>query len=134
MQFSEGLSVRQAAEAVRARIDWKYALGLRLSDPGFDFSVLSEFRSRLVAEVLSICCSNRFLRRARSAVTSRCVAGNAGSSTQRLGNKGATVETMRAALNALGAAEPEWMREHADSEWFERYGRRIEDQRLPKGK
>jgi transposase len=41
MQFSEGLSDRQAAEAVRARIDWKYALGLRLSDPGFDFSALS---------------------------------------------------------------------------------------------
>jgi transposase len=38
MQFSEGLSDRQAAEAVRARIDWKYALGLRLSDPGFNFS------------------------------------------------------------------------------------------------
>jgi transposase len=48
MQFSEGLSDRQAAEAVRARIDWKYALGLRLTDPGFNFSVLSEFRSRLV--------------------------------------------------------------------------------------
>ena len=48
MQFSEGLSDRQAAEAVRARIDWKYALGLQLTDPGFDFSVLSEFRSRLV--------------------------------------------------------------------------------------
>src|SRR5215203_3442307 len=48
MQFSEGLSDRQAAEAVRARIDWKYALGLRLSDPGFNFSVLSGFRSRMV--------------------------------------------------------------------------------------
>src|SRR5215208_5352634 len=48
MQFSEGLSDRQAAEAVRARIDWKYALGLRLTDPGFDFSVLCEFRARLV--------------------------------------------------------------------------------------
>src|SRR5919198_782135 len=49
MQFAEGLSDRQAAEAVRARIDWKYALGLSLTDPGFDFSVLSEFRTRLVA-------------------------------------------------------------------------------------
>ncbi|MGW0807748.1 transposase [Nonomuraea sp. NPDC002799] len=49
MQFSEGLPDRQAAEAVRARIDWKYALGLDLADPGFDFSVLSEFRTRLVA-------------------------------------------------------------------------------------
>ena len=47
MQFMEGLTDRQAAEAVRARIDWKYALGLPLTDPGFDFSVLSEFRQRL---------------------------------------------------------------------------------------
>src|SRR2546421_7757477 len=49
MQFTENLTDRQAAEAVRARIDWKYALGLELTDAGFDFSVLSEFRSRLVA-------------------------------------------------------------------------------------
>src|SRR5262245_52784695 len=48
MQFAEGLSDRQAAEAVRARIDWKYALALALDDSGFDFSVLSEFRTRLV--------------------------------------------------------------------------------------
>jgi transposase len=48
-QFIEGLSDRQAADAVRSRIDWKYILGLELADPGFDFSVLSEFRARLVA-------------------------------------------------------------------------------------
>lgn len=48
MQFVEGLTDRQAAEAVRARIDYKYALGLDLGDPGFDFSVLSEFRDRLI--------------------------------------------------------------------------------------
>ena len=48
MQFTEGLADRQAAEAVRARIDRKYALGLELTVPGFDFSVLSEFRARLV--------------------------------------------------------------------------------------
>jgi transposase len=48
MQFAEGLSDRQTADAVRARLDWKYALGLELTDPGFDFSVLSEFRSRLI--------------------------------------------------------------------------------------
>lgn len=46
MQYVEDLSDRQAAEAVRSRIDWKYMLGLRLEDPGFDFSVLSEFRQR----------------------------------------------------------------------------------------
>ena len=48
MQFAENLTDRQAADAVRARIDWKYALSLELDDPGFDFSVLSEFRSRLL--------------------------------------------------------------------------------------
>jgi len=48
LQFRENLSARQAADAVRARIDWKYLLGLELTDAGFDFSVLSEFRTRLV--------------------------------------------------------------------------------------
>ena len=48
MQFAEGLSDRQAADAVRGRLDWKYALGLELRDPGFDASVLSEFRTRLI--------------------------------------------------------------------------------------
>ena len=46
---ARGLSDRQAAHAVRARLDWKYALGLELEDRGFDFSVLSEFRARLIA-------------------------------------------------------------------------------------
>lgn len=45
----EQLADRQAADAVRARLDWKYLLGLELADPGFDFSVLSEFRARLLA-------------------------------------------------------------------------------------
>lgn len=48
MQFVAGLSDRQAAEAVRSRIDWKYALSLELTDPGFDFSVLCEFRRSLI--------------------------------------------------------------------------------------
>jgi transposase len=47
-QFVEDLSDRQAADAVRARVDWKYALGLNLDNPGFDHRVLSEFRSRLI--------------------------------------------------------------------------------------
>jgi transposase len=48
LQDAEGLSDRQAADAVRSRIDWQYALGLELTDPGFDSTVLSEFRTRLV--------------------------------------------------------------------------------------
>jgi transposase len=140
MQFSEGLSDRQAAEAVRARIDWKYALGLQLSDPGFDFSVLSQFRSRLVAggaehlllEVLLEACKERgYLKvRGRQRTDSTHVLG----ALRVLSKWEQGAETMRAALNALAAADPEWLTEHVDLEWFERYGRRIEDQRLPKGK
>jgi transposase len=49
LQYVEGLSDRQTADAVRRCLDWKYLLGLELTDPGFDASVLSEFRSRLLA-------------------------------------------------------------------------------------
>jgi len=49
MQLRENLADRQAAEAVRARIDWKYLLSLELTDPGFDFAVLSALRDRLLA-------------------------------------------------------------------------------------
>lgn len=48
VQFLENLTDRQAAEQVRARLDLKSLLGLALTDPGFDFSVLSEFRARLI--------------------------------------------------------------------------------------
>jgi Transposase domain (DUF772) len=56
MQFRENLADRQAAEAVRARIDWKYLLSLELTDPGFDFSVLSEFRTACWQAVPKSCC------------------------------------------------------------------------------
>ena len=49
LQFMEGLTDRQAADAVRTRIDWKFLRCLDLTDPGFDHSVLSEFRSRLLS-------------------------------------------------------------------------------------
>ncbi len=60
LQFRENLSDRQAAEAVRARIDWKYLLGLELTDAGFDFSVLSEFRTRLLRGALKPCCWRKY--------------------------------------------------------------------------
>jgi transposase len=71
MQFAEGLTDRQAADAVRARLDWKYALSLELTDPGFHYSVLSEFRDRLALgspenllldRLLEICREHGWLR------------------------------------------------------------------------
>ncbi|WP_329056663.1 MULTISPECIES: transposase [unclassified Streptomyces] len=52
LQYAEGLSDRQAADQVRARMDWKFLLGLELDDPGFDFTVLGDFRSRLITHGL----------------------------------------------------------------------------------
>jgi transposase len=141
MQFAEGLSDRQAAQAVRARIDWKYALGLELTDPGFDFSVLSEFRSRLVEggsehlllESLLEACKERGYLKARGRQRTDSTYDVLGA-LRILSRLERAAEAMRAALNTLAEVAPEWVREHADPEWFERYSRRIEDYRLPKGK
>ncbi len=48
LQAIEGLTDRQAAAFVRTRIDWLYALALPLDDPGFDYSILTDFRQRLL--------------------------------------------------------------------------------------
>jgi transposase len=66
MQFRENLAERQAAEAVRARIDWKYLLGLALTDSGFDFSVLSELRDRLLASGSEELVLDKLLERCRA--------------------------------------------------------------------
>src|SRR5258707_13335537 len=62
-QMAEDLTDRQAAEHVRTRIDWKYALGLDLADPGFDHSILSEFRGRVAAGGLDQVVLDRLLGR-----------------------------------------------------------------------
>ena len=140
MQFTEGLSDRQAAEAVRSRIDWKYALSLDLDDPGFDFSVLSEFRSRLVegaaVRVLLDTMLGRFqeggLLRARG--KQRTDSTHVLSTARKLNRLETLAETVRAALNAVASVAPEWLSGHLDREWVDRYGRRVEEYRLPKGK
>jgi transposase len=140
MQFAEGLSDRQAAEAVRTRIDWKYARGLELEDDGFDFSVLCEVRARLIeghAEYLLFEAMLTYLKeqgllkaggRQRTDATHVLAAVRA---THRVVCVG---ETLRAALNTLAEVEPEWLRSFAPDEWYERYAHRIEEARLPKGK
>jgi transposase len=140
LQFAEGLSDRQAADAVRARIDWKYALGLEFTDPGFDFSVLSEFRARLVAGSAERCLLDALLAagkargylkaRGRQRTDSTYVLG----ALRTLNRLERAAETLRAALNAVATAAPDWLRERVPPDWFARYGRRIEDYRLPKGK
>ncbi|GAC1436752.1 MAG: hypothetical protein NVSMB54_37440 [Ktedonobacteraceae bacterium] len=138
LQYGENLTDRQAANAVRERIDWKYALGLELGDEGFDYSVLSAFRTRLVEEqeetllldrLIEVCKqhgwvkeggkqrtdSTHILARVRSLSDLECVG-----------------ETLRAVLDDLASLVPDWLVGQVSSEWFERYSHRVENYRLPK--
>jgi transposase len=137
MQFAEGLSDRQAAEAVRSRIDWKYTLGLELTDSGFDYSVLSEFRTRLLAGGIEQLLLETMLKRLQERGLLKARGKQRTDSTHILAavrtlNRLELVgETMRFALNRLAVVAPDWLRAHLQPEWPERYGARVENYRLP---
>ena len=137
MQFRENLADRQAAEAVRARIDWKYLLGLELTDAGFDFSVLSEFRGRLLAGSAEERLLDKLLERCQAQGLVKSRGRQRTDSTHvlaaiRVLNRLELVgETLRAALNELAHVAPNWLQSVAPLEWYERYSKRIEDTRLP---
>ena len=139
MQFAEDLSDRQAAEAVRTRIDWKYALSLELADSGFDFSVLSEFRTRLLSGSQEEQLLEILLERLREKGWLRAGGKQRTDSThvlaaiRNLNRLECVGETLRATLNDLATVAPNWLREWVPSEWFDRYSRAIEEYRLPKG-
>jgi len=140
LQFAEGLSDRQAAHALRSRIDWKYVARLELTDPGFDGSVLSEFCGRLIegaAETLLLdtllawCREHKLLAargRQRTDSTHILAAVRALNRVELVG------ETMRHALNDLAVVAPDWLRAVSQPAWVERYPRRAEDDRLPERK
>ncbi len=137
LQFIEDLSDQQAADAVRDRISWKYLLGLPLDDPGFDASVLSEFRARLLKDdattllldaVLELCRDAGLLKgRSKQRTDSTYVLASI-RDLSRLEN---VAETLRHALNQLALHAPDWLRAHAEAAWVERYGMRITEYRLP---
>ena len=138
MQFMENYTDRQAAEAVRIRIDWKYVLSLELTDPGFDFSVLSEFRTRLLESeqgerllsgLLEQCRARGWLKARGKQRTDSTHVLAAIRTINRLECAG---ETLRAALNDLAVVAPDWLRSQVPAEWHERYDSRIEEYRLPK--
>jgi transposase len=138
LQYVEGLSDRQAADAVRGRIDWKYALGLELTDPGFDHTVLSEFRARLVTKDADRLLLDTLLDRLRKLGLIKQRGRQRTDSTyvlaavRRLNRLERVGETMRAALNELAVVAPDWLRKLAPPEWYERYAKRVENYALPK--
>jgi transposase len=137
LQFAEGFSDRQAAHAVRSRIDWKYVLRLELTDPGFDASVLSEFRTRLITgaaealllEMLLTWCWERQLIKARG--RQRTDSTHILAAVRALNRIEVVGETLRHVLNSLAVVAPEWLRAVSPPAWRDRYARRAEDDRLP---
>jgi len=140
LQFTENLTDRQAADAVRGRLDWKYCLGLELDNEGFDFSVLSEFRSRLVAGAMETALLEALLARLAALGLVGARMPQRTDSTHVLGRirdlnrLELAGETVRAALEALAAAAPGWLAGVIDAPWQEVYGQRIDNFRLPGSK
>jgi transposase len=127
-------------DAVRGRIDWKYALGLELTDEGFHFAVLSEFRERLInggleqqlLDTLLVQCQEQgWIKAGGKQRTDATHVLGAIRAMNRLEGIG---ETLRAALNALAVAAPDWLLQQVSPDWFDRYSHRVEEYRLPKGK
>lgn len=114
-------------------------MGLELTDPGFDFSVLCEFRARLVSGGAEQQLLDTLLQQFKERGWIKARGKQRTDSTHvlaaiRTSYRLETVgETLRAALNAIATAAPDWLRAWVPKDWFERYGRAVDEYRLPKG-
>ncbi|MGH3181724.1 MAG: transposase, partial [Streptosporangiaceae bacterium] len=137
LQFTEDLTDRQAADAVRGRLDWKYCLGLELEDEGFEFTALNGFRDRLVAGGAERVLFDRLLALLKERGVVKAGGRQRTDSThvlariRDLNRLELAGETVRAALEALAAAAPGWLAGVIDASWQRVYGQRIDDLRLP---
>lgn len=138
LQRAENLTDRQAAETVRRDLSWKYALGLGLDDEGFDASVLSEFRSRVVAHGLEERALDLLLARlmdkglVKAGGAQRTDSTHVISAVRDLNRLELAGECVRACLEALSAAAPGWVEQVLEVPgWAGRYRARIDSWRLP---
>jgi transposase len=138
MQYIEGLTDRQAADAVRRCMDWKYALSLDLHDSGFDFTLLHDFRERLLAhdavqrllDTFLAACKGRGWIKTRG--TQRTDSTHVVAAIRRLYYLECVQEALRSALNQLSDAHATWVRQRVPLVWYERYGPRADVSRFPK--
>ena len=129
LQRAENLTDRQAAEAVRTRIDWKYLLGLALDDPGFDHTVLSEFRARVAGAGLEQVALDALLERlaaeglVKAGGKQRTDSTHVVAAVAALNRLELAGESVRAALEALAAAHPAWLEQRiCVPDFARRYG------------
>jgi transposase len=140
LQAVEHLTDVQAAEAVRLRLDWKYLLGLSLTDRGLDGSVLSEFRSRVVehgleARVLDLLVArlvDKGLLKARG--KQRTDSTHVLAAVRQLNQIELVGESVRACVEALACADGGWVAARLDGSWQRRYAARVDSWRMPASK
>jgi hypothetical protein len=129
LQRVEKLTDRMAAEQVRTRLDWKYLLGLALDDPGFDHSVLAEFRGKVAEAGLELAALAALLGRlsadglVKAGGKQRTDSTHVVAAVAALNRLELAGESVRAALEALAAAHPDWTAQAlCASDWTRRYG------------
>ena len=138
VQRAENLTDRMAAEAVRTRLDLKYLLGLQLDDPGFDHSVLPEFRAKVADAELEAVPLDALLERlsadglVKAGGKQRTDSTHVTAAVAALNRLELAGESVRAAVEALAAAHPGWTAQvlHV-SEWARRYGTPVTDWHPP---
>ena len=138
MLFAHELTVLGSTAPMTTLARWKYALGLELTNTGFDASVLSEFRTRLITGELEEFALTRLLEHCQARDLLRAGGKQRTDSThvlaavRQLNRLELFGETVRAALNELAVEDGPWLRTLARPEWLERYAHRVEDYRLPR--
>jgi Transposase DDE domain/Transposase domain (DUF772) len=136
-QMAEDLTGRQAAEAVRTRIDWKYSLGLDLADPGFDNSILSEFRARVAGGGLDQVVLDTLLKRlaagglVKPGGKMRTDSTHVIAAVRDLNRLELAGEAVRACLESLAVAAPHVVAHLLGDSWGKRYAARIDTWRMP---
>ena len=138
LQRAENLADRQAAEAVRTRMDWQYLLGLPLDDPGFDHTVLAEFRARVAAAGLEQVALDALLERlaaeglVKAGGKQRTDSTHVIAAVAALNRLELAGESVRAALEALAAAHPGWLAQRiCVADFARRYGTPMTSWRPP---
>ena len=138
LQRAEKLTDRQAAEAVRTRIDWQYLLGLAFDDPGFDHTVLAEFRGRAADAGLEQVALDALLERlvpeglVKAGGRQRTDSTHVIAAVAALNRLELAGESVRAALEALAAAHPAWVEQRiCVSDFTRRYGTPMTSWRPP---
>jgi transposase len=141
LQRAEKLTDRLAAEAVRTRIDWKYLLGLAVDDPGFDHTVLSEFRDKVAQAGLEQVVLDALLARlagdglVKAGGKQRTDSTHVVAAVAALNRLELAGESVRAAVEALAVAHPDWLAQRiCVSDWTRRYGSPMTAWRPPASK